>query len=363
MTVRELHTGTFYSRVPVCIASKLGFRSKSVVCALAVTVFGLPPWAIFHYGFFYSFDLAGGSPTLSITVYLASLWLWVGPLLICVWELRYAEFIEELMDRGSEVKESRLESAPLCAIHRRGSAWYGLFYGGFALYFFYIAQDELRTYLDLRDHGLILALTLLTLFAGAFSCGYGISGVVQTLMIFSRLQAFRSWILFHRDGCGGLKCFSRFAIMTTTIFAAGSIVLPATVGVARMVGDNSVWVVYVVVVGYTSLIAISFLYPFARIRGLAETAQGEELHFVRKSLFNVYQAMRHLERLEGTAGQGNVPSMDSLAKFDRLVTVENRLKAESVGGFPQQTLVKLITAASAPILFALLERILDKYIQ
>jgi hypothetical protein len=290
--VRTNSTYTLYTRYPIFVARKMGFKQVWAIYLLNFILIGAPLWTGFQVGFSTTVDFAKIGSTLFWFIELAAIWLWLGPLLITWWEQNYFQTIMRIAnyrDNGEGFPEKFRRAI---TTHVRSARWYGFSFIIIALYFFYIASDAVKVFSNVFDEPVFLFLTIAILAISGFSCGYGISGAIQTIRFFSALKNIPLiWRPFHEDTFGGYGFLGQFALITVIGFSAGSIVLPATIGLARLVGTIDVDVIYVIVGLYSLLIMLITILPLLFLNNSAGKQRGLQTAQMAKILHSRYQQL------------------------------------------------------------------------
>ena len=308
-------------------------------------IFGLPWWGLFYYGFTTTFDTKVLGPRLSIGIETAAIWIFLGPLVILLWENQYLLFIKDIMRRPKQSQLLDRQFRHLIIRHSSYACIWGLSTLTFTMLFFYYSIDIIKPYTTFFEHPPILIATLLVLGISGYSIGYGFSGVFQAMSLFKGIDVLRlEWMPFHHDQKGGFRFLASFALATTFAISSGSVVLPATMGIALKISNGFVWAIYAFTSFYVVMIAATFIYPMYKTAMIANKEKNKELLAVSKRLTPLYRNIMHLNKEPRSAA----PQTD-LDQFDKYRTIEERLKAAPVLPVGIGTILKLLSATSLPV--------------
>jgi hypothetical protein len=334
---------TIFSRVPTALAGLFGSQSRRGLYIWSFLFFGLPLWAIFHYGFFTTFPLSGPDTILYGTLYIAALWIWIGPLLICWWEQKYTAFLAEVCDRSGRCVAKSPETRRIVSYYKRTAKYWGLLVGvaGASMFGLYVPQIEPFAVLFGNPWMLVLSF-IVTIMSGAMS-GYGVAGAVQTIVLYRNLDRLSlRWDPLRGDEAGGFVFLGEFAVKTSVAFAVGTIILPAVLQVNRYVSNVSVWWAYFVTFSYSALIIgvsavpIYFAVQAARRdREMCLGSLGERLRcIVDFRTPGGFESIRH--------------DQPQIAWVDMLLNADGKVRAASILPFSPTSVAKVAILALLP---------------
>lgn len=331
------------------------FKTTALPYALLCNFFliGLPLWLAFNIGFFSTFNFAVTEWWLSSSIYLASFWIWLGPLLICLWEQRYEEFIRQYLTRlrvHSPLEVRRLRSKIL--MHKKYAKAWGVFIAGLTLFFYSISKEEIARYTDVFERPFLWLVTMVVMTFSGYASGYGFSGVTQAIDIFFRASRFNlKWNPFHHDQRGGFAFFGKFAATTWLCFSGGLVVIPAILAAASITSENAIIVVYISLVGYAFANLGIFLYPILGVYFKAKRAK-EELLAALQRQFETEAAKEIDDLFVGRLGK----------RSDRIISyLEVTQKIGAISEYPVSyaTLWRSISVSVLPIVAIILDKSID----
>lgn len=249
-----------------------------------------------------------------LAIFLAVLWLNVGPLLIWYYDVRV------LPTFFDEVPELVRDEARVAALERKYTrlfagrswipavAWTVLLVAMFFRSQSYLVERGLFAFGDVYYVAFLIAV----IYLGVFS-GIGFMGVVTTVLCIREIAGEPIAIdPRHPDGLAGLSRFGYFAIRTTVTFSSGSLLLPMAFVFVR--NEASDLLVYLIVGSYMAAIAVSFLYPTYRINRQARRIRDGMLDDLRRE-YNA--ATRELRSAGGLhAHLSTVPGPDDADRED-----------------------------------------------
>lgn len=229
-------------------------------------IFSLPPFSLFCFGYYTSANWNDENRTVLITIFIASFWIVIGPLLTLMWEFYYREFINNIKKNiNGEIPSESILSMIIKRWPSRG-AYFGVFYSFLALGLHFLFRDGISPIVYIENFSLVWWTTNAVLLMTGYVTGIGVAGVWHTISLYKAAsQLDLRWVPFHADRRGGLSFLSSFALRTSTLFAGGATVVPAVVSMSFSVGG------YPQVFGLASLalyivfVAAIFIWPAAMI--------------------------------------------------------------------------------------------------
>ena len=304
----------------------LGYHNPTFTYLFNFLIFGFPLWGIFNYGFFSSFDFENTEWWLYYSVYIASIWIWLGPLLICVWEHQYAKFVRLLLKRPCFYRDKKVkEFERSIFIHKRRAHVFGLVICIVSLFFFLISMEEVERYMNIFDRPVILLLTISTLAFSGYASGYGFSGVWQAVFIFGVLKEFKfHWDPFHYDGRGGYSFLGDFASATWFAFSGGVVVVPASIAFASFETNSTIFVVYGALFSYALFNVLIFILPIIKLANdaaLKKLTILEGVYLDIKNTLNIH--------ISGSIIQ-SLSSCNNLDVLDGKLSIQNTISSASV---------------------------------
>lgn len=180
--------------------------------------------------------------------------------------------------------------------------------------------------------------------------GIGFHGALITVRCIRRVGSLRMEIdPLHPDGLGGLSSIGYFAIWTTMLISIGSLTLPLAFTIATR-GDSEA-IVYVAVLLYVLLIALSFVYPTVYVNRRARSIRDEILEEKR-------QRIRRLQAAREDPGSREASDVDELTRRLEIQTIrEDYRDYQDVNLYPMSVdiLFRLLSSILLPLAFALAE--------
>jgi hypothetical protein len=345
---------TFYSRFPEAMARWTGHDKPLLWNLLAI---GFPTWLIFNVAFFQRFDQMQASRTLLASFYLASCWLWIGPLLIFLWEREVDRFCCNVTAQ-SERDAWSLE--PFDRLRRQIDRWHLLFPFGFvvpALVGEVVAMPALRDMLNNRGwNDPIQWVSLLLSFFFSFLSGVGLWGILKTVALVSVLRRTQiRWQPFHEDNFGGLQFIGRFCLRTTLFFCVGSITVPAVLQVATFLRFPSSYLVGSLPAVYSVALGISITIPLVAIAALVREQRKAYLAPICAQLSSVLN--ESVENRVPHRAKGVLPGVaDARENLEALLILYDRIRDSRVYPLDVAGVIKASVSVAAPLIIASLEK-------
>ena len=229
-------------------------------------IFSLPPFALFCFGYYTSAIWNDENRTVLITIFIASFWIVIGPLLTLMWEFYYRDFIKNIEKNIDQ--EIPIDSTLSKVIKRWPSrgAIFGIFYSFLALGLHFLFRNGISPIVYIENFSLVWWTTNAVLIMTGYVTGIGVAGVWHTISLYKAAsQLDLRWVPFHADRRGGLSFLSSFALRTSTLFAGGATVVPAVVSMSFSVGGYPQIFGLASLALYIAFVAAIFIWPAAMI--------------------------------------------------------------------------------------------------
>lgn len=251
--------------ITVLIDSLPGGRSRALLKSIGF--FGVPAISLLSLFFWIRRDSITCESSTLIFVYIASMWIWLGPYLVWRYEQvilnRHWRLIKKVKQNRSQYLDYRRKYKGGLARNTRLSlalllGWIALVVAAFLGSFQFMSglgvQDP---YKDIWWYVWILGVSLY-----AYITGLGLLGVSRTVLLSKDLLnidvALRP---YHPDGHGGLACLSSLLIETTVIFSSGSLFVPILLDLGQSLHNWGGLLALTLVLVYSVAIASSFFVP------------------------------------------------------------------------------------------------------
>ena len=334
---------TMYSSVPRAAARLMGKGRPAALYVWNFLIFGLPLWLIYNYGFFTTFSFGGPDDLFYGLLYMAALWMWIGPLLICWWEQRYVAFLRQICLRtGSCVTESEA-ALRVVTYYRRTAVYWGLMMAVAAAILFVAYLPHVPPVQILYEKPFMLVTSFLVVMVAAFMSGYGWAGALHTILLFKNLEKLGlKWEPLDGDEAGGFVFLGEFCVKTTAAFSVGTIILPYIIQAGRYVSSYFVFWGYFLTVAYSVLIVLSFAVPLFFAVRMARLNRSAYLGVLGDRIGSIVQ-FSEPARLE--AIRHDHPQ---IAWVEMLLNVDGKVRATSIMPFSPTSVAKVAILALAP---------------
>lgn len=340
-----------FSRIPLGLGARMG--GSPLLWNLFI--FGLPVWILFNINFLLRAAKMDGADWLLASVYLASLWIWIAPLLVYAWEQRFRRYREELRERS--VIEGWDESIVTEACDR-ADRWRELFGIGFAL-LSVAAQIAALPVLDqyLGTHGWSDPVQWSSLVVTGFMCyasGIGLWGVIKGILVTSAVaKSDLDWLPLHPDDLGSYGFIGDFSLYTTALFSVGCLVVPATIEIAAFIDGLGKYVVGSTAGVFSLAVAASFFIPTVSISRLARRKKDGYIRRIGE------EVQKRASVIMGQSRQGDHVA----AEVEALLAYYERVKAATTYPFGVAATAKLGLSIAAPIALFFLEYFLGRVVK
>lgn len=336
---------TVYTRVPRAICRRFALTKLGWILVANFLVLGFPPWLVFYFGFRSSFRFSETTSLLAISFVIASFWIFIGPINICLWENRYFKFVNDLI-KHCRYKNDLGSKFTITAVKYRNSAVYaGLCSAALSLFFFYISYDYVKTLIVFDGKPFVVVATIFVLVSTGYNIGYGFVGAWQTLIIFWNIDSLKlKWTPFHSDSLGGFGFLGDFALLTSFSFAGGMVLIPATVLVADQIASASVWVIWSALALYSVFIFALFAFPMLQGYAIAKTQRDSVLVKIGTEATKLFDRIQLIEE-----DWWEARASAEINKLEKIYVIERGVKDASPLPFSNEVLIKVIPVIVSPL--------------
>jgi hypothetical protein len=341
---------TIFSKIPQALHA----RNKSISrAAWNFIIFGLPPVLLFAVAMIIKAEFFTGKYYLLFTMFLASSWLWLGPLLVYQWENRFAQFIEDLSLRAGK------ENWTIQNIIRKSKRM-DQFRHLFTISFIIIAAASeilgMPVYKELGINegwtDVVQWLIIIIVIIVGYTAGIGVWGVIKGTYIvylvrFTNIQ----WKPFHHDHTGGILFISNFTLFTTIVFSSGAIIVPFWLEItSELAGLEKVLALSWILI-FSACVAVSFIIPTYFLSRLALKRKNDYLDSIGGRIETKSEELLH--GVPPRPGKDNPKTDDT--KLEDLMLLYESVSKVLIYPLGLANMVKLVLSVFAPIFIALLD--------